>query len=142
MVGAPQSEISYSDDGRHYRIVSQTTSETPFGTFETSLVRDSWGLGLTSVRTEGIEEAGLLMYSSTAPIDDEYVISRWLLTATRNWVDLAGEEFMNGLTTGVQQDFDIWANKVHRAKPLLCDDDGYLAEYRKWARQFYSDLPT
>jgi nitrite reductase/ring-hydroxylating ferredoxin subunit len=142
MVETPPSEISYSDDGRHYRIVSQTTSETPFGTFETSLVRDSWGLGLTSVRTEGIEEAGLLMYSSTAPIDDEYVISRWLLTATRNWVDLAGEEFMNGLTTGVQQDFDIWANKVHRAKPLLCDDDGYLAEYRKWARQFYSDLPT
>ncbi len=138
MTATPPSEIRFSEDGRHYQIVSHSEQQTPFGTFQTSLVRDSWGLGLTAVRSAGIEDAGLLMYSSTTPIDAHRVHSRWLLTATRNWVDLAGEEFMKGLTSGVQQDFPIWSNKVHRARPVLCEADVYLADFRKWARQFYT----
>ena len=137
MVETPPSEIRFSEDGRHYQIVSHSERQTPFGTFQTSLVRDSWGLGLSAVRSVGIEDAGLLMYSSTTPIDARRVHSRWLLTATRNWVDLAGEEFIRGLTSGVQQDFPIWANKVHRARPVLCEADVYLAEFRRWVRQFY-----
>jgi nitrite reductase/ring-hydroxylating ferredoxin subunit len=139
MLETPPSEIRFSEDGRHYQIVSHSERQTPFGTFQTSLVRDSWGLGLSSVRSVGIADAGLLMYSSTTPIDERRVHSRWLLTATRNWVDLAGEEFMQALTTGVQQDFPIWSNKVHRARPVLCEADVYLAEFRRWARQFYSE---
>jgi hypothetical protein len=105
----------------------------------TRLVRDSWGLGMTAVRTEGVPGAGLLMYSSTTPIEEKRVLSRWLLTTTKNIVDFAGEEFMTGLTTGVQQDFPIWSNKVHRARPVLCEADAPLAEFRKWARQFYTN---
>jgi hypothetical protein len=45
---------------------------------------------------------------------------------------------MNGLIQGVQSDMPIWGNKVHRARPVLCEADTYLAEFRKWARQFYS----
>jgi phenylpropionate dioxygenase-like ring-hydroxylating dioxygenase large terminal subunit len=139
MVEMPESEITYASDGRHYQMVGHSETQTPFGTFQTSLLRDSWGLGLVAVRSVGIENAGLLMYSSTTPIDEHRVHSRWLLTATRNWVDLAGEEFMSNLTAGVQQDLAIWSNKVHRARPVLCEADGYLAEFRKWARQFYSN---
>jgi len=139
MLETPPGEITYSPDGRHYRMVNTSDQVTPFGTFRMSLVRDSWGLGLTAVRSEGIPDAGLLMYSSTTPIDEKRVLSRWLLTATKNWVDLAGEEFMRGLTDGVQQDFAIWKNKVHRARPVLCEADVYLAEFRKWARQFYTN---
>jgi len=139
MVETPPGEISYSEGGRHYRMVNTSDQVTPFGTFRMSLVRDSWGLGLTAVRSVGIPNAGLLMYSSTTPLDEKRVLSRWLLTATNNWVDLAGEEFMKGLTDGVQQDFPIWKNKVHRVRPVLCEADTYLAEFRKWARQFYTN---
>ncbi len=38
---------------------------------------------------------------------------------------------MKGLTDGVQQDFPIWKNKVHRARPVLCEADTYLAEFRQ-----------
>jgi hypothetical protein len=137
MAETPPGDISYSADGRHYRMVNTSDQETPLGTFEMTLVRDSWGLGLTAVRSEGIPNAGLLMYSSTTPIDGQRVLSRWLLTCTNNLVDLAGEEFMTSLTEGVKQDFEIWKHKVHRARPVLCDADNYLAEFRKWARQFY-----
>ena len=53
----------------HARREHTAERETPFGTFQTTLVRESWGLGLAAVRTEGIPGAGLLMFSSTAPID-------------------------------------------------------------------------
>jgi nitrite reductase/ring-hydroxylating ferredoxin subunit len=139
MAQTPPGEIRYSADGRHYRMANTSEQVTPLGTFQMTLVRDSWGLGLTAVRSEGIPGAGLLMYSSTTPIDEKRVLSRWLLTATNNLVDLAGEEFMRGLTDGVQQDFVIWRNKVHRARPVLCEADTYLAEFRKWARQFYTN---
>lgn len=135
----PPSEISYSEDRRTYRIVSETTSETPFGTFETKLIRDSYGMGLTAVRTEGIGDAGLLMYSSTSPINSGRTLSRWLLTCTNDMIDLAGDDFMKGLTTGVLQDLPIWSNKVHRTRPMLCEEDTYLAEYRQWVRQYYTN---
>ncbi len=135
----PASEISYSEGSTHYRITSTNEQQTPMGVFEMTLIRDSWGLGLTAVRSEGIPGAGLLMYSSTTPIDEHRVHSRWLLTATNNLVDLAGEEWMKNLVQGVQQDMPIWRNKVHRARPVLCEGDVYLGEFRKWARQFYSE---
>ena len=137
----PPSKIEYASDGRHYRIESDFLAQGPWAKYleKSKLVRDSWGLGLTAVRTEGVPGAGLLMYSSTTPIEEKKVHSRWLLTATRNVVDYFGEEFMSGLTQGVQQDLPIWSNKVHRARPVLCEADGYLAEFRKWARQFYSN---
>ena len=79
------------------------------------------------------------MYSSTTPIDEHRVCSRWLLTCTNNMVDYMGEEFMHNLVEGVRQDIPIWKNKVHRARPVLCAGDTYLGEFRQWARQFYSN---
>ncbi len=138
MMETPPSEIEFGEDGRYYRIVSHSEQVTPVGTFQTSLIRDSWGIGLSAVSTTGIPNAGLLMYSSTTPIDATHTHSRWLLTATNNMVDVAGEEFMRGITAGVNQDMPIWSNKVHRARPVLCEGDQYLAQFRKWTRQFYS----
>ena len=34
-------------------------------------------------------------------------------------------------------DMEIWNNKLYRAKPILCDGDGPILQYRKWFRQFY-----
>jgi hypothetical protein len=36
------------------------------------------------------------------------------------------------------EDMRIWRNKIHRARPVLCEEDKYLAEFRRWARQFYA----
>lgn len=86
----PESEIHFPEDGRHYQIVSHSDRETEWGTFKTSLVRDSWGLGLDAIWTKGIPEAGSLLFAATTPIDENRVHSRWLLTATRNCVDRVG----------------------------------------------------
>lgn len=139
MPETPPSEVTYDCDGRFMRMRSVSEQETPLGTFEMELERDAWGLGLVSVRSRGIPNAGLLMMSSTSPVDAGHTHSRWAFTVTRNMADVAGEEFIEGLSTGVLQDMKIWENKIHRADPVLCEADTYLSEFRRWARQFYSD---
>jgi len=134
----PESTITFTPDSTHYRISSSHEALYPFGTFTMTLVRDSWGLGLNCMSMEGIPEVGLMMFAATTPIDEKSVHSRWLLTASKNTVDLAGEDFMKNITAGVEQDLVIWKHKVHRANPLFCEGDNQLADYRKWARQFYS----
>jgi len=39
-------------------------------------------------------------------------------------------------------DMIIWNNKKYRHKPLLCDGDGPILQFRKWMRQFYVADPT
>jgi len=142
--GEPPGEIKYFDDPRHYQIVNHSETVTPVGTFETSLVRDSWGVGMSAVRLEGIPEAGILLYSSTTTIDlqPSKTVSRWVLTASNNMIDFVGDDFLHRLMEGVQQDQRIWSNKVHRANPLFCKGDKYLIEYRKWVKQFYASDPA
>jgi hypothetical protein len=135
----PRSEIELREGGRVMHVRTAQRRETPHGVFDTALETDSWGLGLAAVRIVGIADAGLLMFSSTMPIDTRRTLSRWLFTVTRNLADVAGEDFVQSLKAGVLQDLRIWSNKVHRARPVLCEADATLAAFRQWARQFYSD---
>jgi len=34
-------------------------------------------------------------------------------------------------------DFIVWNNKKYRPRPLLCDGDGPVLQFRKWFKQFY-----
>lgn len=120
------------------RVTSRHTADNAMGSFEIDLDRDTWGLGLAAVRMRGIPGAGLLMFSSTSPVDSCNAYSRWLFTVSKNLADVAGEDFIEGLSKGVLEDMRIWKNKIHRAHPVLCEADTYLIEFRKWARQFYS----
>lgn len=137
----PPSELRFGEDGRFFRMSNTGPQETPYGTFEMTLERDTWGLGLTSVRLKGFAEAGLLMFSSTAPIDQRHAHSRWLFTTSRSIADVAGEEWIASLQQGVLQDMRIWKNKIYRPDPALCEADEYLAAFRRWTKQFYSEAP-
>ena len=134
----PETKIEFAEDGRFMHAVSYSEQETPHGTFKMELLRDSWCLGMSSVESSGIPGAGLYMFSSTSPVDRHNSVSRWTMTATQNMVDTAGEEWFNGITTGVNDDLRIWGNKIHRQTPVLCEADQLLGEFRRWVRQFYS----
>ncbi|MFE6775249.1 Rieske 2Fe-2S domain-containing protein [Streptomyces sp. NPDC057702] len=40
------------------------------------------------------------------------------------------------------KDFPIWAHKTYLERPRLAGGDGPIMNYRRWARQFYSDPPA
>lgn len=134
----PKQTIEYGEGGRFMRVTGHHETDTLMGSFKVRLDRDCWGLGLAAVRMIGIPDAGLLMFSSTSPVDSGHAASRWLFTVSKNLADLAGEDFIEHLSTGVLQDMRIWKNKIHRANPVLCQGDTFLVEFRKWVRQFYS----
>ena len=46
--------------------------------------------------------------------------------------------YMDDQSNAITQDFEIWEHKKFRPRPVLCDGDGPINEYRKWARQFYT----
>jgi nitrite reductase/ring-hydroxylating ferredoxin subunit len=135
----PDSTISYADDGRFMHMETRSERATPFGVFPVNLHRDAWGLGLVAVRLVGIPDAGLLMFSSTSPVDQAHTVSRWIFTVSKNLADLVGEDFIQGLSTGVLADMRIWENKIYRPTPVLCDGDQFLGHFRQWAKQFYSN---
>ena len=139
MMAVPDTEISFGSDQRFMKAVSHFEQETPVGKFDIELIRDTWGLGISSVESRGFPGVGLYMFSSTSPIDSGHTITRWLLTATNSTVDVAGEEWFKGMTSGVMDDWRIWTNKVHRADPVFCEADTLLVEFRRWAKQFYSN---
>ncbi len=134
----PPDKIEYSEDGRFYRVASSFEPPMPNGeTMKVDFIRDTWGLGLSLVRVGGAG-FGLLMFSSTSPVERDKTHSRWLFTSQRLVADTAGEDWIKGLETGVSQDFRIWQNKRYLPNPVLCEADENLAEFRRWSRQFYS----
>jgi hypothetical protein len=44
---------------------------------------------------------------------------------------------MRGIIDGLSDDYPIWANKVHKRRPVFCKEDQTLVLFRKWVRQFY-----
>jgi nitrite reductase/ring-hydroxylating ferredoxin subunit len=132
----PEIEVTY--DGLTRVVVTSGVRETALGTFRTRLVRRNFGLGAMAVHSEGIPGAGTLMFNSLTPVDEENVHLRWSFTVTRNLASSVGSDFIDGLIAAVQPDIPIWEHKLYRPRPLLCDGDGPIAEFRSWARHFYS----
>jgi hypothetical protein len=45
--------------------------------------------------------------------------------------------YADDMALAVEQDFPIWENKAYHATPRLCDGDGPVSDFRRWAAQFY-----
>jgi phenylpropionate dioxygenase-like ring-hydroxylating dioxygenase large terminal subunit len=138
MMDTPPTEITFEDDGRVLHASSDVDRETPDGTIRTQLLRSTWGIGLASVESIGVPGVGLYMFSSATPTEKNYTVSRWLITATQNVFETYGEDWIEGIKSGIPDDRRIWENKIHVANPVFCKNDRLLAEFRRWTKQFYS----
>jgi len=52
-------------------------------------------------------------------------------------VDRIGQAFYAEVNRQLTDDIVIWENKIYRERPFLCDGDGPIAPFRRWAKQFY-----
>jgi hypothetical protein len=99
-----------------------------------------FGLGIGITRTRGPVDS--VFIGTLTPIDAESVHVRFSIALCR----ALGFEPETGLGRAtvaeivrqMEQDIPIWENKVFRAEPLLCEADGPIPGFRRWARQFYS----
>lgn len=134
----PQSQAEFKD--HTMRVFSDTGMETPRGKVDGSVESMSHGFGFATVRFKGIVET--LLINSVSPIDSEYVDVFFAFQVKKiGGADVTkgvGKAFIAEIERQLGQDIPIWENKIQWEKPMLCDGDGPIAQYRRWCQQFYT----
>jgi phenylpropionate dioxygenase-like ring-hydroxylating dioxygenase large terminal subunit len=122
------------------KVQSTTGMSTPRGGVDGTVESSSYGFGYSTVRFTGIVET--LLVSSMAPVDDEHVEVRFAFNLKRlpdkDVTKTVGKAFVHEVSRQLEQDIPIWEHKTYLDRPVLCDGDGPIGLFRKWARQFYS----
>lgn len=129
----PESTVTIDDDGRTMHLHSEMTNAD----FPNHLHATTYSPGFAKVRTTYGPNAEMLVYSSAQPISRHETFMRWTLVVRREIEDLVGDDVMRGIINGLGDDHPIWANKVHKRRPVFCKGDQTLVTFRKWVRQFY-----
>jgi hypothetical protein len=142
--GTPEQPMTRAEiDGHILRARSPVNYVTPQGTVEGGIASDSYGFGFGTTRFTGIVET--LLVSSVTPIDGEYVDTRFSFMVKK--MDSEGatagvsRAFIKEIERQLGQDIPIWENKVMKMRPVLCDGDGPVGIFRRWAKQFYVTAP-
>jgi phenylpropionate dioxygenase-like ring-hydroxylating dioxygenase large terminal subunit len=109
-------------------------------TDEIRVVGRNPGLGASYVRYTGMLDTVIVM--GMTPIDADTMHMRFGVIgnkAGRSDEEMAAfhQSYADDMAVAVQQDFPIWENKVYRETPRLCDGDGPVGDFRRWASQFY-----
>jgi phenylpropionate dioxygenase-like ring-hydroxylating dioxygenase large terminal subunit len=133
MMDVPPSEVTIDDDGRTLHL----NSDAKNADFPNQLHATVYSPGFAMVRSTYGPGAEMVMYNSAQPINKHETRMRWTLTVTRSIEDVAGDDVMDGIISGLNDDYPIWANKVHKHRPVFCKEDKTLVMFRKWVRQFY-----
>jgi len=133
MEDVPPSEVTIDADGRTLHLHSDAEQSG----VSTHLHATVYNPGFAMVRNTYAPGAEMVMYNSAQPISKHQTLMRWTLTVSRSIEDLAGDDVREGIIAGLDDDYPIWANKVHKHRPLFCKEDKTLVMFRKWVRQFY-----
>jgi phenylpropionate dioxygenase-like ring-hydroxylating dioxygenase large terminal subunit len=111
---------------------------------KTSLDFTSYGLGCLVVRNFSKTKLKTLTMFLLTPINENSIDFHFLISIKQvlnKPITALFKKFVKySATKALKEDMDIWENKIFRAHPLLCDGDGPIAQYRRWASQFYTDL--
>ena len=142
--GTPEQPNTRAEiDGHMLKVRSPVNYVTPQGTVEGGIASDSHGFGFSTTRFTGIVET--LIVTSVTPIDGEYVDVRFSFTVKKLGKDDAtanvGRAFIAEIERQLGQDIPIWEHKVMKTRPMLCDGDGPVGIFRRWAKQFYVSAP-
>jgi len=143
--GTPEQPMTRAEiEGHIFRARSPVQYSTPQGTVEGQIASDSYGFGYSTVRFTGIVDT--LIVTSVTPIDGEYVDVRFSFmvkkTANQQLTDNVGKAFIAEIERQLSQDIPIWEHKIMKMRPMLCDGDGPIGLFRRWAKQFYISQPA
>lgn len=138
MANVPEAEVTV--EGHVLRSLSRGKMPTPRGVVEGAIDSQSHGFGSGFTRFTGIAETVLV--SSASPVDEERVDVRFAFTVkSAEGYDAdrgVGAAIIQNIVKQMEEDIPIWENKIYRPRPVLCDGDGPIMKFRRWAQQFYS----
>jgi len=146
MDAVPEGETTYADHVRRSVVRGERTVTMPDG--QTRVVNSEIeviqnGAGQKFTRFKGI--ADLMLQVLVTPVERDSCELRFSFTHPKfepgSFEDKVIQQAIAGTIgqTGVEGDIPIWHNKIHRARPILCDGDGPVLMFRKYFSQFYPD---
>ncbi len=97
------------------------------------------GPGQTWTRQLGV--ADLLIIGLPTPVERDRLVLRFACSVPKAQVETKGrlsQAIIQNAFDQVEQDIPIWEHKRYLERPVLCDGDGPIAEYRRWFAQFYA----
>jgi nitrite reductase/ring-hydroxylating ferredoxin subunit len=124
-----------------HRLVMRSTQEFPGsqGPVQGTLGTDAFGFGYAIVRYSTL--AQMCMVTSNVPIEADVSEQHnhiWYRNPARDpRIDRIGQAFVKEVNRQLTDDIPIWENKIYLERPQLCDGDGPIARFRKWAAQFH-----
>ena len=129
----------FSFDGPSMIMKSTQKFPSSHGPVDGTLNTDTAGFGYAIVRYRTLVD--ICMVTTTAPVDAETSQQHnhvWYRNPARDpKIDRIGQAFVKEVNRQFTDDIPIWENKIYVDKPNLCDGDGPIARFRKWAQQFY-----
>ena len=136
---AEYQEVSFKDE----QMIMRSSQRFPssHGDVEGRIDVDTYGFGFSIVRYKTLID--VCMLSTTVPVDNQTTQQHnhvcYHNPRQEAKIDRIGDAFIKSVNEQLQQDIPIWENKIYRSEPLLCDGDGPIAAFRRWAKQFYLD---
>ena len=110
--------------------------------YEIQTTSTTHGPGIVAVEVSQ-DPIEMLTFITQTPIDEEFTQVSLAFSMKALPDDAATQTIseLNDRITNEQftQDVPIWENKIYRDRPMLTTNDGPVAQYRRWFRQFYSD---
>ena len=135
-------EYTRFDFDKHLMIMESTQLfPSSGGPVEGTLATTSEGFGWAVVRYRTLID--VCMVTTNVPIDAGRTV-QYFHVSYRNpegdtKIDRIGKAFNKEVNRQLSDDIPIWENKVYQPRPYLCDGDGPIARFRKWAAQFYAE---
>ena len=148
MDAVPEGETDYDGVQRHSVARGHRTIDLPSGErkqlpYSVDTLQN--GAGQKFTRLSGLVELSLLVIATPVEADD--VELRFYFTHPKVAPGSPEEKAIEAAIEstcgqkGVEGDIPIWHNKIHRARPYLCDGDGPILRFRRYFEQFYTDGP-
>ena len=147
MAAVPEGKTVYDGHVRHSSAVGERELTLPTGEIRTvasSVTTVQNGAGQKVTHLKGLTTLALMVLAT--PVEADEVELRFCFThppvEPGSFEDKAIQAAIAGTCgqTGVEGDIPIWAHKIHRVRPLLCDGDGPILRFRRYFEQFY--VPT
>jgi phenylpropionate dioxygenase-like ring-hydroxylating dioxygenase large terminal subunit len=145
----PQEILENGVDWQHLTPVHQMDPPEGFR-FDANGPYSTWSVGAAKnadpVASRYVGFFSTLLHLAYTPIDEDACVVAVGSIGSRT--DRSGEQagelleaYMADVAGQIDRDKPIWENKLYRDQPMLCEEDGPIPEYRRWASQFYSGSP-
>ena len=135
----PTSEMIW--DGPRRTSIIDAGLDTPMGRVEARISARQFGPGQSATRFAGV--ADTLLIAAVTPVEQDNVRVRFCFTQPKTQSSDMGTMFAAGFVHEVcrqlDQDKVIWDRQRYLPKPIICDGDGPILQFRQWYAQFYAE---